>query len=177
MPAKPDLPVELTAELQSVESLLRGFSPVDSEINRDATLYEAGWAAAMMQARGGTHWVWPATSAVLAASVLVMGSFLVRSTGKSSEIVVTEVAAPQITKEQVANERVTNEKGLLPVVPEPEPVISRWTHRSPFLAMRDRALRMEFDEPVSYAGIDDDNDTPKAVTARELMLELLGETS
>ena len=169
MPAQPDLPAELPAELSEVETFLRGFSPVESAINRDATLYEAGWAAAVAQARGGTHWLWPATSAVLAASVLVMASFLVRGTVESPEVV-AEVAAPPVTKEII-----TKEKVLLPVVPEPEPMISRWTHRAPFLAMRDRALRMEFDEPSSVSW--SDGDVLKAVTARELMLELLGETS
>ena len=175
MPAEPELPVELTAELQSVESLLRGFSPIDSEINRDVTLYEAGWAAAMMQARGGTHWLWPATSAVLAASLLLLITPPLASS--------LQRAGPQPQAHPLTNQ--AHKRTAPPQSPLAQSQPPRNFSRPPkiypptasLLTLRDRALRMEFDEPVSYVGIDDDDSTPKAVTARELMLELLGETS
>jgi len=177
--------LDFPANFWEVEALLRQFSPVGSEINRDALFYEAGWAAALAQAPVKTHWVWPTSTSVLAASVLVMAIFLAKgflvkgpeveesavkgSAVESLATVVAEVVASPVVKENV----------LLPVVRELEPVVSRWSHRSPFLTMRDRTLRMEFDEPASFAGFDDldDDEAPKTVTARELMQELLGETS
>jgi len=163
MPVEPDLP----AELRSTESLLRRFSPVDSEINRDATLYRAGWAAAKMQAQGRTPWLWPATSAVLATALLLITlppASLLQRTGTEPKNTAKKTNLPTPSAQQ----------------PQPRPYTPaprKRTSLAPFLAMRDRALRMEFDEPFSYAGFEDDDEVPKAVTARELMQELLGEAS
>ncbi|NOZ39494.1 MAG: hypothetical protein GXP24_04625 [Planctomycetes bacterium] len=169
MPAQPDLPAELPAELREVETLLREFVPVESAINRDASLYEAGWAAALAQAPQKSHWLWPATSAVLAASLLFLIAY---SPASSLQRAGTE---PKNTPQQ---------KALPPLQAQTPPPRTftlpprRYTLAAPMLTMRDRALRMEFDEPVSFAGRDDNYaPAPKSLTARELLQELLGETS
>ena len=173
MPAEPDLP----AELSEVETLLRQYSPVESEINRDATLYRAGWEAAMMQARGGAHWLWPATSAVLAASLLLLITLPPASSLQRAGPPLHPPLSPPIN--QAHKQTVPSQSPLAQSQPprtfSPPPRI--YPPTASLLTLRDRALRMDFDEPVSYAGIEDDDSTPKAVTARELMLELLGETS
>ncbi len=168
MSPEPSLPPELASfESQLFKQPLPG-----SGIDRDELLYQAGWAAA--QASRKRNWLWPTTSGVLAASVLVLALFLIRSPEESHTVTLVEAASP---KAQVA---VAEPDLQIPVVSPPEQFSSRWARRSPFLspflAMRERALRMEFEEPVSYSEYDEE-DVPKAVTARELMQEILGEIS
>ncbi len=169
----------LPSELAAFEARLRK-QPLDRvEIDRDELMYQAGWAAA--EAARKMRWLWPTTSGVLAASVLVLATFLLNGPEEPPMTTIAEVAPPKI---EVTVPAPVDET---PIVSHPTRYPSRWaqprwTQRSPFLAMRDRALRMEFDEPASFAGpasfveIDDDY-APKAVTARELMQEFLGETS
>jgi len=166
MSTEPDLP----SELMSFEAQLRRQSLPACRVDRDELMYEAGWAAA--EASRQKNWLWPATSVVLAASVLALAAFLVRGPEEPRTIVAAEVATPQTEKKT----------SVPPVASDPPRYPLRWIPRSPFLAMRDRALRMEFDEPVSFVEplsfveIDDDY-APKALTARELMQEFLEETS
>ncbi len=173
MPAEPDLP----AELKAVEELLQQFSPVESAINRDASLYEAGWAAALAQAPAKSHWLWPTTSAVLAASLLLIiilppASSLQRA-GPKPQAPTNQAHTTQ------AHKLTTNSQPPLAQTQVPRtftPPRKIYSPTASMLTMRDRALRMEFDEPVSFVGMDD-NYAPKTLTARELLQELLGETS
>ncbi len=174
MPAQPDLPVELTTELREVETLLQQFSPVESEINRDASLYAAGWAAALAHAPTRSHWLWPTTSAVLAASLLLLITLPTVPPASLLQRAGTEPQAP--TKQ--AHTLTTTHPNLTQIPPlqifTPPP--RAYSPTAPMLTMRNRALRMEFNDPVSFTELDEDF-TPKVMTARELMQELLGETS
>lgn len=171
MPAEPDLP----AELKAVESLLQQFSPVESAINRDTSLYAAGWAAALAQAPTKSHWLWPTTSGVLAASLLLLITLPPAPPASSLQRAGTEPQAPT----NQAHKRTTPTQIPFAQAQTPRNFTSpprRYSPSAPMLTMRDRALRMEFDEPVSFVGMDDDY-VPKTMTARELMQEILGETS
>jgi len=171
MSSEHNLPPELT----SFEAKLRTESLADSRVNRDELMYQAGWAAA--ESARKTGWLWPTTSSVLAASVLVLAGLLVSSPAESPEDVVSEeetiaVAEPTVSAGGHAR---TNRK-IIPSQKIAKRPVSRWASNSPFLVMRERALRMEFDEPVVEIGSDDDQPV-QATTARQLMLEMLGETS
>jgi len=134
-------------------------------------MYQSGWAAAESARKAGR--LWPTTSGVLAASVLVLAGLLVSSPSQPpadavSEEVTIAVAEPIVSGHATSNRNPSPKKLKRP--------LSRWTSNSPFLVMRERALRMEFDEPVVETWADDDQPV-QATTARQLMLEMLGETS
>ncbi|NOY29687.1 MAG: hypothetical protein GXP28_05790 [Planctomycetes bacterium] len=154
----------LPPELAGFEARLRAEPLAASGVDRDGLMYQAGWAAAEASRKSG--WLWPTTSVVLAASVVVLAALLLSSSSEMSSVARVEVETKPVAVPVV-------------VVEPKEPVINtwrqpklRWTSRSPFLVMRERALRMEFDEPDSMAWADGDY-VPKAVTARELMQEIL----
>jgi len=182
MPIEPDLPDELPAELIAVESLLQQFVPVESVIDREVTLYEAGWAAAESRLPKKSHWLWPTTSGVLAASLLLLIAFPLTSPlqrGESERPISIQQAhkrrspsplsPSQLTPSQPAHAPSKPPRSLTPLPRRP-------FSPAPFLAMRERALHMEFNEPTSFVGMDDDLPT-KTFTVRELMQELLGENS
>ncbi len=171
MPSEPDIPDELPAELIAVESLLQQFSPTVSAMNRDALLYEAGWAAAKMQAQTKSHWFWPATSAALAAALLFV---IISPVASSLQRAGAEPPPPSPPALQTQTQtHPTPEPAPEAKFVRTSPVpLKRYSPKAPFLAMRERALRLDFDEfPIDT--LSDDFHPPLETTNRQLLQQLL----
>lgn len=165
MPTEP----KLTAELSNVETLLKQYSPTASNIDRDTLMYQAGFTAGEVSARQATHWFWPATTAALAASLIMFIVFptanLIQQTSIQSEHSPGPIADPRI--------------------PDAEPIVVRVVRVSrkgkesmaPMLIMRERALRGDFGERRVDAELDawpkSDGLRPGAFTNRQLLREYL----
>lgn len=165
----------LTPELAELEDRLRNLAPTASTVDREALMYRAGWEAAeaALQTRrlpATKLWIWPATSAALAAALLLVltlrpepaklsASLQQRndSNAATSQLIVTddEKAAPAV---QVRNQRV----------PTIAPQLNRYASTAPLLAMRERALRFDFDDPAADAVADEG---PITVSTNRKLLE------
>ena len=166
---------KLSPELASFEARLREHPLEASGVNRDQLMYQAGLAAAAAARK--TNWVWPTTSGVLAASVLVLVSLLATKTQElpsegRHEPVVIATTEPPVSDTGPA----ISEPNNLPRRKAQNRPILRWTSNSPFFAMRERALRMEFDEPVPVTWSEEEY-ASEPTTAKQLLQEFLGETS
>ena len=86
-----DLPDDLPADLQALESSLAGMTIPESKLNRDELMYQSGWAAAMAEldsrsetetklavARNSTalSWAWPVATVVATAASVLFGGLL-----------------------------------------------------------------------------------------------------
>ena len=94
----------LTPELKNLESHLLGVQLPGSKFDRDETLYQSGWAAAMAQAQSTktvatARWMWPASSGVLATLAAVLAVMLVLKTGVDDRGGQTGLAQTEITTE------------------------------------------------------------------------------
>ena len=159
---------DLPSELANFEAQLRQEPLPATGIDRDRLMYQAGWAAAeSVQQR---NWLWPATSGGLAASLLVLAGLLILGTEKPPRMVSVQTT-PLPVESSVATSRPQAPSLSLHQRPP-----RQWNENLPLLVMRDRALRMEFDEPATASWTNDDSST-EPTTARQLLQELLGETS
>jgi len=164
MPTEPKLP----AELSDVETLLKQFSPTDSEINRDVLMYQAGWAAATAQAPARTHLLWPAISAAFAASLLLVIALTTRPLQRSG----TEPINPRPLNPTQAIAKPTASIGAPEVVRARPVPRKRYSPKAPLLAMRERALRQDYDDlPLNI--LSDDSPPPVDITHRQLLREFL----
>jgi hypothetical protein len=153
---EPDLPPELA----DIETQLRRLSLPAARVNREQLLYQAGWSAARASAIPAASLLWPVTSGVLAAAVVVMLMFVLRT--PPTVETVAEATAP--TVEQPTEPRVEYVRPTYP-----------YRHRAetaPLLALRERALRGEFPEPTLAVS---QSTSAVAMSARELMQEYLPE--
>jgi hypothetical protein len=160
MQNEPDLPPELA----DIETQLRQLSLPDARVNREQLFYQAGWSAARASVAAAPSLLWPVTSGVLAAAVVVLVVFGLRT--PPTVETVAEATAPTIEQpvEQPAEPRV---EYLRPTYP--------YRHRvetAPLLALRERALRGEFSEPTLAVS---QSTSAVPMTARELMQEFLPE--
>lgn len=171
MSDKPPLNSEspLPEDLSSVESRLQQFGPVVTTVNRDALMYEAGWAAAHAKLDTSTSLrLWQAAAGVLAASLLMALTPLTLQESPSS----VSVSAPEI----VANAEHE------PKTFEPESSEAAFGYTTylrstaPLLVRRGRALNQDFSElpndSSSRALV-----SPTLTTNRKLLEELLPRTS
>ena len=127
-----------------------------AQLDRDAVMYEAGWAAAEAKLCAKRGRLWPATSGVLAASVMVLATLLV-DRGETPPV--------------AHNTTLAAREGL--TVTPPVLQVRRFspTDQS-LLAVRERALRGEFPEPTQT--VEQGTPTRHApVTQRDLLEELL----
>ena len=163
---------QLTSELTEMEALLRQFSPAPSAIDRDTLMYQAGWAAALTSKTNSTHWLWPATSAALAAALLLL-------------IVFPATSPLQQTKTELADHTQPVEENTpvaTPALPTPQVVLRfhrlplRYSDSAPLLALRDRALRNDF-EDYTAANSTSESSLPTHTTNRQLLREFLPETT
>jgi hypothetical protein len=163
MRSEPDLPPELA----DIETQLRQLSLPDTRINREQLFYQVGWAAARASVVPASSLLWPVTSGVLAAAVVVLAVLVARApTTVQTVVEATVPALEQPAEQEIAKPRVEPfaRRSLLP--------IRRWAETAPLLAMRERALRGEFPEPSLAVSL---RTAPVPTTARELMREFLPE--
>lgn len=162
-------------EMKQFEAALRKLPLPPSKVNRDELFYQAGWAAAeSAQARAAKPSkrlaLWQGATAVLAASLLLV---LLHPFTAEPVVEVVESSTPV---EPPITETVVKEDAsrTQPVI---QPTVRRFHPRNaPMLAMRDRALRMEFDEMSFGASLETIQITePK--TSRELMEEFIHKES
>ena len=160
--------VSLPGELVDVENSLQRLSPRQSAVSRDALMYQAGWSAAMAQASGKTHWLWPTSTAALAATLIFA------------------LAHPLASPLQRAG---TEPGGIASAPPPPQqtspstPAAAQPVHfprkfyspRAPLLTLREQALRLEFNDYVGQ-GVAEDG-PPEISTNRSLLQEFLPEDS
>ncbi len=163
MRSEPDLPPELA----DIETQLRLLSLPDTRINREQLFYQAGWAAARASVVPASSLLWPVTSGVLAAAVVVL-AVLVARTPTTVQTVVEATVPPVVrpVEQEIAKPQVDTwaRRSL--------PPIRYWPETAPLLAMRERALRGEFSEPSLVVSL---TTAPVPTTARELMREFLPE--
>jgi hypothetical protein len=166
MPAKNHLPEHLIA----LEAQLANWSPAESQIARDEVMYQCGWAAA--EASSARHrqvrWFWPTTSGVLAATVLLMATLLLRE-GAGAQVALE-------TPSQVAQPTAVAVAAKTPPAPDrPTQRLALLVEKPGWLADRDRALRGDWKEPLrTHAG--EPYPTARAKTAFELLRELTAAT-
>lgn len=168
----------LTPELAELENRLRNLAPTASTVDREALMYRAGWEAAeaaLQTRRFSTAklWIWPATSAALAATLLLVLTLRPERAERSARLqqqMETQVAPPQpidTGKTQAAPPvQVRNQ-----TTPTMTRQLNRYAPTAPLLAMRERALRFDFEDPTADA-ISDDGPIA-ASTNRELLEEYL----
>jgi len=127
-------PIELPPEGKATEALLRSLSFPDSQVNRDALMYEAGFQAAIalrdeasesvVGTGRTTNLVWPALTAVFATTAAVCLAMLyldwvqVESPGDSPGV----IAAGE--PEEFDNESSDLESGEFAIVPKSNPATS-----------------------------------------------------
>lgn len=168
----------LPPELTDLETQLRRLPLPAAKLSREATLYQCGWAAAQThfhasQSRRG--WIWMSSSAVLAASVVVLSVLLVKQEA------VPEVA--DVRTSATAVDPTPLEDAVIDHAPAPRPIAQ--VKPLPFfdfvvrfapddrslLAVRDRALRGDLPEISSADQGDVSHRRPK--TSRELLDEFI----
>lgn len=185
-PSQEPLPVELA----EIETELAQLSLPASTINRDELLYCAGWAAAevgsLRRRHGGmSRWLWPATSAALAATVLMLLFAPWAGTAKTpAPGLAGGLTGEQDTNLIVANSTIDSNTGNVQQrhTPRPSPKYAprqsrglRWEDsRRSLLTLRHRALMRQLDSPPPELAFDD-APTPPSKTSRELLQELLPE--
>jgi len=153
----------LPSRLEKLEAELRQQVPQDCAVDRDALMYQAGWAAA--EVAGRLRWGWPTTSGLLAASVAVLAFFLVRgSEPVPMAEVKTEPTKPAI-EHRLPNLVLTPEQPVR-VVP-----VRHWEAEVAALARRHQLKKWDVvDREVTKVA------STEVKTARSLMQEFLGET-
>ena len=166
-----DSQFELPDELRNIERLCAGFSPTSSEVNRDTLMYQAGWAAAEVQTASQPSRFWPTVSAVLAASlllVLINPTSLLQRGNKQAQ------AQLPITIGQSENE-VDSAVPTTRFESVYSATVRKYPPQASLLAMRERALRFEFDEPgADYVATEHFDEVPMTPsTNRELLREFL----
>ncbi len=169
MRSEPHLPPELA----KIETGLRQLSLPSARVNREQLFYQAGWAAAQANLdpnlSGTPRLLWPTTSGVLAAAVVVLAVLVARTpTTVPTVVEATVPALEQPTEQVVAKPQVE------PFARRSLPTIRHWAETAPLLAMRERALRGEFPEPSLAVSLTV-APHPRTMTARELMQEFLPE--
>ena len=71
-------------DLAFFEHQLRALPIEDSGIDRDETLYQAGWSAALSSKESmktGVHWFWPGTTAVMATAAAILLIIVIQQQG------------------------------------------------------------------------------------------------
>lgn len=164
----------LPPELAEIESHLRDLPVSSACLDRDETLYRAGWAAAVVQIHRGASghgWFWPATSAMLAASVLILSLFLVDGDGTRATMVAHEKPLPSgegLGRSETVEVESAPAESHLPLA-----FARRFSpDDQSLLAVRDRALRGLFTVRPHTASLDDCT-IREAKTNRELLNEML----
>jgi len=161
--------LNLTPEQANVESLLRQLAPVESAVERDALMYQAGWTAASVQPRLTAHWLWPAATATLAAALVLQITLPKNSPPAASPLQRTGTAPADISP---------------PIAKQPAPKLSpkyartslvaqrRYSPQAHLLVLRDRALQLDFDV---YPSTECVGELPvvKQITNRQLLQEYL----
>ena len=163
---------DLPTELNRIEGELRQLSLVATGVDRDATMYDAGWAAAdslwkSRSQRARDSSVWRITTGVLAASVALLALLLVQrdSPVPRGEPVVVERPTGQVqpSTESQRREFPMPRRGL---------ATSRWSSGTSLLSRRELALR----EALSDVPQRPDNvalPVGQIKSARELLREYL----
>jgi len=167
----------LPAELTNLETRLRSLPLPTARLSREATLYQCGWAAAEahyhdQQSQRG--WIWKATSAVLAASVVVLSILQVKEDAARD---VAETFPPVMTVDQAPGKDVVADQGpVAPRVSQSPPLLDFAIRFAPddrsLLAVRDRALRGVLPE-LSQTAEQGDGSHRRPKTRRELLDELI----
>jgi len=192
----------LPHELAEIEARLAKLPLPASSINRDEMLYRAGWAAAEVKSsnkqRGnGSHWLWPATSAALAATVMLLlfppwaetkkNTQAPDFAGSSAEEKNSkQIAVIQVDESDLSRERQPRwpreNSGFRSRLPRNAATWQlSWlgwedSLRSPVsrMARRHRPWLQQFNTRPLEMAIDD-TPTPPSKTSRELLQELLPE--
>lgn len=162
----------LSHELTDIEMQLRQLSIIPTSVDRDAALFDAGWAAAetvwqQRAHRAKDHSKWRTTSGVLAASIAVLALLLV-DRDASRQVVMSPAVTPVHSE---GSPRSAKPRRLLPPRRSVS-VESVWSHGARLLSRRDMALREVFAEPWE---LPDDVEIPvsEIKSARELLREFL----
>ena len=153
----------LPSELKQLEAKLRQQEPQGCAVNRDALMYQAGWAAA--EVAGKLRWGWPATTGVLAASVAIL-AFMLMSSDEKVPLVVQQVEQVEAEVEPIVTPLVVEPEQVPRVVPT-----SRWEGRFSALASRHRL--QEWNSPVAENSA---VTLSEVKSVRALMKEFLEET-
>lgn len=168
----------LTPELAELENRLRNLAPTASTVDRETLMYRAGWEAAeaALQTRRlstAKLWIWPATSVALAATLLLVLTLRPESTELSASS-----QQQNSTNEATQQPAEANDIKAMPAVQVQNQAVqaivprrNRYASTAPLLAMRERALRFEFDDPSTNAVADDGPLTTS--TNRKLLEEYL----
>ena len=156
----------LPPELTGFEARLRAQPLEATSVDRDQLMYQAGWAAA--EANRKTTWLWPTTSGVLAASLLLLTGLLLRSETISNQLAEVQEVSPTVVeskKESLA---------AVPAIEEIRETKPRWRSSLQVKRLLDR--HRKYAQPASFA----ENDAPprsQSITARQLMLDILEKNS
>ncbi len=119
-------------ELTALETALAGLKPAAPGLDRDRLMYQAGRASA----RGG-RWLWPGTTAALAAAVVVLGGLLAARPALR-EVVYLEMQRPEASVD-VAKQELSapaSRPGFPPGPREPFVRGDYWRLRDEMLAGR-----------------------------------------
>jgi hypothetical protein len=158
----------LPRELIECEARLTQFVAAPSRIDRDQLMYRAGWAAARAR-KGHMASLLPVLCSAAAAAVLSVA--ITWRLATVSSIAIADQAGDEIAAGETAVAR--RAERVNPPVPAIQRAASRFQFTgAPLLAMRDRALRFEFDELAIDASDAPAASTP-AVSARQLRDEFL----
>jgi len=149
---------QLPDELAAVQTRLARLVPAPSHINRDEMMYRAGWVAARNRAPSGRVVRWfpmvsAATAAVIAVAVIAV-------------VALAPLFWPALTSTHRVVSEATNDDSLVLEIEEPPVPLQSKPKRidqskrlrtfsgAPLLAMRERALRFEFDDPTTASATD-----------------------
>jgi hypothetical protein len=83
---------DLPESLGAAERLLRRFTPANPSIDRDRLMFLAGQRS--ISSRGLGSYLWPASTAVLAATSLTLACFLLRQPGDERQAIVRSPLPP-----------------------------------------------------------------------------------
>ena len=162
--------VQLPTELIEIENSLQQFLPQPSAVHRDTLMYRAGWSAAKTQPPSGAHWIWPMSSAALAATLLFTLAFPWASPLQRAGTERSTDAASGVEIINPTTRASRPDRWATPGLPP-----RRYSANIPLLVLRERALRYDFNE-LPIDSVTDDSPIPAETTNRQLLEELLPTT-
>ena len=167
---------ELPEELKRLEGQLRQTPLPPAQLDRDATMYRVGYAAAERDLGRPRLRVlaWPIASAAAAclATVLAMWPAAPVEEGVGTLAVMEQPVSVNPSEEPVVSKDVSRDAVVIDEVDRVWPPRRQWSASAPMLALRDRVLRAEWDD-LRTNGFAGSGPTTEPATARELLHELL----